>query len=112
MFRIGSTDYFGDFSKAQTFNQAALNLFTMCNFSIPFTGLSSDVLNRAKTAVQNQGGAFKGNESSGAFQVNVLGSAIKGTYTISGQELNIRIDSKPFLIPCNTIENFLKNQIR
>jgi hypothetical protein len=83
-----------------------------CQFSIPFSGTSVDVLNRAKSAVQNQGGAFKGDQRSGAFQVNVLGSAIKGSYTVSGQELNITIESKPFLIPCNTIENFLRNQIR
>jgi hypothetical protein len=83
-----------------------------CNFSIPFSGMPKDVLGRAKSAVQNQGGAFRGDENSGLFQVSVLGSAIKGSYTITGQELNITIESKPFLIPCNTIENFLRNQIR
>jgi hypothetical protein len=83
-----------------------------CQFSIPFSGTSVEVLNRAKSAVQNQGGAFKGDQQSGAFQVNVLGSAIKGSYRVSGQELNITIESKPFLIPCNTIENFLRTQIR
>jgi hypothetical protein len=84
----------------------------MCQFSIPFSGLPSDVLGRAKSAVQKQGGAFKGDHNAGAFQVSVLGSAIKGSYTINGQELTISIDSKPFLIPCNTIENFLRSQIR
>ena len=83
-----------------------------CNFSIPFSGSPQDVLGRAKSAVNKQGGAFQGDENSGLFQVNVLGSAIKGSYTVSGQELNITIDSKPFLIPCGTIENFLRNQIR
>jgi hypothetical protein len=83
-----------------------------CSFSIPFTGSATDVLSRAKSAVQNQGGAFRGDHSSGAFQVSVLGSAIKGSYSISGQELNITIDSKPFLVPCSTIEGFLRNQIR
>ncbi|MBT1703825.1 hypothetical protein [Chryseosolibacter indicus] len=83
-----------------------------CNFSIPFTGTPSDVLNRAKSAVQSQGGAFNGNESSGAFQVSVMGSAIKGSYTVVGNDLNITIDSKPFLIPCSTIEGFLRSQIR
>jgi hypothetical protein len=83
-----------------------------CNFTIPFSGDPTDVINRAKSAVQNQGGAFRGDLNSGSFQISVLGSAIKGSYTISGQELNVNIDSKPFLVPCNTIENFLKNQIR
>jgi hypothetical protein len=83
-----------------------------CNFSIPFTGSTTDVLTRAKSAVQNQGGAFRGDDNTGVFQVSVLGSMIKGSYVVEGQELNITIDSKPFLIPCNTIEGFLRNQIR
>jgi hypothetical protein len=83
-----------------------------CSFSIPFSGSPTDVLARAKSAVQGQGGAFKGDASSGSFQVSVLGSAIKGSYTVAGQDLNIVIESKPFLIPCNTIESFLRNQIR
>jgi hypothetical protein len=83
-----------------------------CNFSIPFSGSPKDILGRAKHAVQHQGGAFRGDESSGIFQVNVMGSAIRGSYTVNGQDLNITIDSKPFLIPCNTIETFLRNQLR
>jgi hypothetical protein len=84
----------------------------MCNFSIPFSGPPIDVLRRAKTAVQNQGGEFRGDDGSGNFQVSVLGSIIKGSYTVAGQSLNIAIESKPFLIPCSSIEGFLKTQIR
>jgi hypothetical protein len=83
-----------------------------CNFSIPFSGSPIDVLGKAKSAVQNQGGAFKGDETSGIFQISIMGSAIKGSYIVSGSDLNITIDSKPFLIPCNTIEGFLRNQIK
>jgi hypothetical protein len=83
-----------------------------CNFSIPFSGSPAEILGKAKSAVQSQGGAFRGDENSGMFQISVMGSAIKGSYTVSGQDLNITIDSKPFLIPCNTIEGFLRNQIR
>jgi hypothetical protein len=83
-----------------------------CSFIIPFTGTAAEVLGRAKSAVQGQGGAFKGNESSGAFEVTVFGSAIRGSYQVTGQNLNINIDSKPFFVPCNTIEGFLRNQIR
>jgi hypothetical protein len=83
-----------------------------CTFSIPFSEPTIEVLNRAQLAVQKQGGSFQGDNTTGAFQVNVLGSAIKGSYTVSGQELNITIHSKPFLVPCSTIEGFLRNQIR
>jgi hypothetical protein len=83
-----------------------------CNFTIPFSGTPDNVVNRAKSAVQNQGGTFRGDQNTGAFQISIMGSAIRGSYTISGQELNVTIESKPFLIPCNTIENFLKSQMR
>ena len=83
----------------------------MCNFSIPFSGSADSVLSNAKNAVQGQGGAFVGDLNSGAFQVSVMGSAIKGSYQVNGQNLNIVIESKPFLIPCSTIEGFLRKQI-
>ncbi len=83
-----------------------------CNFSIPFSGSAQEVLLKAKTSVQNQGGNCNGDEINGVFDVTVFGSTIRGSYSVSGQNLDIIIDSKPFLIPCSTIESFLKNQIR
>ncbi len=82
-----------------------------CNFSFPFSGSAEDVLMKAKSSVQSQGGNFNGNETNGIFDVSVFGNTIKGSYSVSGQNLDIIIDSKPFLIPCSTIESFLKNQI-
>lgn len=82
-----------------------------CSFSIPFTGNPEQVLSKARSTVQGQGGNFEGNANSGNFSVNVFGNAIAGSYTVTGQDLNIVIDSKPFLVPCSAIEGFLKNQI-
>ncbi len=83
-----------------------------CNFSIPFSGDAVSVLAKAKTAVQGQGGHFDGDEGSGKFDVSVFGSLISGSYTVSDQQLHITIESKPFLVPCSTIENFMKNQMK
>jgi hypothetical protein len=47
-----------------------------CTFSIPFSEPTVEVLSRAQSAVQKQGGSFQGDNTTGAFQVNVLGSAI------------------------------------
>lgn len=82
-----------------------------CNFSIPFSGNVSNILSRAKSAVESQNGSFNGDESTGNFDVSVFGNTIKGSYSVAGQNLNIIIDSKPFLIPCSTIESFLKGKI-
>ena len=81
-----------------------------CNFSIDFTGSAHDVFSRAKAAVEKQGGSFNGDSSSGNFSINVFG-AISGTYTVSGQQLQISIEEKPIMIPCAAIESALKGQI-
>lgn len=82
-----------------------------CQFTIPFTGRPNDILSKAKFAIHSQDGTFNGDESAGDFSVSVLGSIIKGSYAVAGQQLNIVIESKPFLIPCSTIESFLRNKL-
>jgi hypothetical protein len=81
-----------------------------CNFSIPFSGSAEDVFGRAKAAVERQGGSFNGDAGSGNFSINVFGT-ISGSYTVSGNQLDIIIEDKPMMIPCTAIENVLKNQI-
>ena len=82
-----------------------------CNFSIPFSGSPDQILNKARSAVQGQGGIFEGDFSSGRFDVSVMGNTIRGTYSVTGQEMNIVISDKPFFVPCGTIEGFLRNQL-
>ena len=82
-----------------------------CDFSIPFSGNTEDVLAKAKKAVQSQGGNFNGDASGGDFDVSVFGNKITGNYTVNGQVLNINITDKPFMVPCSAIEGFLKNQL-
>jgi hypothetical protein len=82
-----------------------------CNFNIPFSGSAEQVYNTARSAVENQGGTFNGNSSSGSFSINVFGK-ISGSYRVSGQQLEITIEDKPMMIPCSAIESALKGQIR
>lgn len=82
-----------------------------CDFQIPFTGSADEVVVKARNAVQSQGGNFSGDASTGTFDVTAFGNTIKGSYTVAGTDLNIIIDSKPFFLPCSTIEGFLKNQL-
>ncbi len=82
-----------------------------CNFSIPISGEPEQVLNKARSAVQSQGGTFNGDTNSGQFHVSVFGNTIAGSYTVAGNEMQVVIDSKPFMIPCSAIESFLKSQI-
>lgn len=81
-----------------------------CKFKIPFSGSAPQILNRARTAVEGQGGTFTGDETTGRFEVSVMGT-IKGSYTVMGNELDISIDSKPMFVGCSMIESFLKNKL-
>ena len=82
-----------------------------CNFSISFSGDAQNVLDKARSSVQGQGGNFTGDTNSGEFDVSFFGNKIAGSYTVSGQQLDIVINSKPFMVPCTAIESYLKNQI-
>lgn len=82
-----------------------------CNFTFPVNGAPAEVLQRARTAVTSQGGNFQGNEQSGNFNLTVFGNTIAGSYTVAGDNMDIQITEKPFLLPCGTIEGFLKSQL-
>jgi hypothetical protein len=82
-----------------------------CNFSFPIQGNPADILQKARAAVTGQGGTFEGNEQSGQFNLTVFGSTITGSYSVAGSQMDILISDKPFLLPCVTIEGFLKSQL-
>ena len=82
-----------------------------CEFSLLFSGDADNVLVKAQRSVEGQGGNFNGDTNSGDFSVSVFGNKIVGTYTVSGQNMQVIITDKPFMIPCSAIESFLKNQL-
>ena len=82
-----------------------------CNFSISFSGEPDVIVAKAKSAVESQQGTFTGDTHSGNFEVTVFANTIRGLYVVTGQNLNITITHKPFLIPCSAIENFLNSKI-
>ena len=68
-------------------------------------------------ACNNENGGSKGSKSEAEkkvskrdYSINVFGN-ISGSYTVSGNQLDIVIDDKPMMIPCSAIENVLKSQI-
>jgi hypothetical protein len=82
-----------------------------CNFSIPFSGNAEAILAKAKAALEGQNGNFDGDAHSGSFEVSVFANLIKGNYQVEGNVLKLEIFNKPFLVPCSTIEIFLKSKI-
>ncbi|MEO6638027.1 MAG: hypothetical protein ABIN25_07105 [Ginsengibacter sp.] len=82
-----------------------------CNFSIPFSGDISTVLAKVQSSIEGQNGMFQGNNSAGNFDVSVMSNTIVGAYAVKDQVINITISKKPFFLPCNTIESFLKSKL-
>jgi hypothetical protein len=82
-----------------------------CTFSLPITSDPQTALDKARKAVQSQGGSFEGDASNGKFSVSVFGNTIGGTYAVNGSDLAIHITEKPFLLPCPAIESYLKGAI-
>lgn len=82
-----------------------------CNFNVPFSVSPSEIISKAKSAIESQNGDFKGDENAGEFSVSIIGNTIKGNYTITGQVMNLAITQKPFFVPCSTIENLLLKEI-
>ncbi len=78
-----------------------------CNLNIPFTETATTLVQTLKSKVEGQGGTFTGNEAAGSMNVPLFGSHVSGSYTISGQQMNLIIDHKPFLISCNQIQSYL-----
>ncbi|CAN5415702.1 hypothetical protein BH20BAC1_BH20BAC1_15650 [soil metagenome] len=83
----------------------------MCNFSIPFTGDPTVLLQKARNTIESQKGTLEGDTNSGTFDVSILSNQIRGNYQVIGNVMNIEVIKKPFFVPCNTIENFLKGKI-
>jgi len=80
----------------------------MCSFDITIDGSVDVFVNKARTEVNGAGESFNGNSSSGSFNVPIPFSQIAGSYTIIGQIATVTITSKPFVISCSAIEDYIE----
>jgi len=83
----------------------------LCSFNQTFTGTADALVATLKTQILSNGGTFAGDSSSGSFSVSVLGSAVSGTYTITGQQIDIVIDKTTFFASCGAIQNYIASHI-
>lgn len=82
-----------------------------CNFTINFQGPADAVVDKAKQAVQGNGGTFNGDDSSGSFSIPILGSNVAGQYTIAGEQMAIEITHKPFFASCGQIQSYIESHM-
>jgi len=74
------------------------------SFSANFTGTPQDTVAKVKGAIEKAGGKFNGDHDKGDFSVATPAGTVKGTYTVAGQDLQVQITDKPFIVPGSTIE--------
>ena len=79
------------------------------SFTVKLTDEISSVLGRVRSEITGNGGRFEGDTEYGSFDgKSVLGS-IKGEYRcIAGNEIEITITDKPFIVPYGMIESEIK----
>ena len=82
-----------------------------CNFTINLSGSATDLVQSIEAKIVKQGGTFSGDATGGSFGVSLFGSTISGSYNISGQQMIVIIDKKPFLISCNQIQSYLESNL-
>jgi hypothetical protein len=78
-----------------------------CEFKVSFKESAEEIMNKAKSAVESQGGTFNGDLVAGDFNVSLLSNKVSGKYSVEGNEMTLTIFEKPMFIPCNAIESFL-----
>ena len=69
-----------------------------------------DWLNKAREATAKAGGTLSGALNAGQFMIAIPLGSFRGPYSFSGGTLKIKIDEKPFLVPCKVIEGYLRSE--
>ncbi len=79
-------------------------------FSIP--GDVRDFFGKLGLMVAEHQGTLNGDETGGTFSVSLsIVGTIEGRYSVSGQMASVQITRRPFLLPCKTIESFVKSRV-
>lgn len=82
-----------------------------CSFTISFNGTASALVASMRSKVLGGNGQFDGDDSSGKIAINAMGSTIEGRYGISGNEIAVTIDRKPFFVSCSMIESYMTSNL-
>jgi hypothetical protein len=86
---------------------------TKCNFQLPFSGNSAELLRKVKQGIEKTGGTFNGDKTSDSFSVKsqFIGK-VECTYSINDQNVNIIITKKPLYIGCKKIKKELQRLLK
>jgi hypothetical protein len=79
---------------------------------IPFKSDINEIYKYGVNQSKPYKGFFSGDTSSGLFDFESVIGKFKGKYVVKNNIIEIVFEKKPFFIPNNVIENFLKSHIK
>ncbi len=82
-----------------------------CQFNYQLKEPVAVLLAQIQQLAKEYGGGFQGDESSGQISLTMLIGTIAGEYTIAGDQLQLTITKKPFLVGCATIDATIRQYL-
>jgi hypothetical protein len=82
-----------------------------CEFTINFDGDSIELFQRALKESQKYNAVVEGDAYNGGFTIKSHFGYFAGSYAIDENVLRIALSSKPFYLPCKTIESIIREFI-
>jgi hypothetical protein len=82
-----------------------------CSFKFKIKTNSVETIEKVKAKIEQEGGAFNGDENEGTFSLHTPVGVIEGSYHLTSDELKIDITKKPAFLPCSVLEGELKKRL-
>lgn len=80
-------------------------------FTVKYPGDKTELLNKIKSAVGSKGN-LNGNEQQGSFEGSTPVGSFEGSYKIDGDDINITIEKKPFLVSHSRIKDEFEKALK
>ncbi|MGQ9920401.1 MAG: hypothetical protein ACUVRZ_03620 [Desulfobacca sp.] len=82
-----------------------------CQFSYQLREPAAVLLGQIQQIAKEYGGEFQGDEKSGQLSLSSWIGTIAAEYTIDGDQLQLTVTEKPFLVGCATIDATIRQYL-
>lgn len=82
-----------------------------CSFQFKIETNPVETIEKVKAKIEQEGGAFNGDENDGTFSLPTPVGVIEGSYQVTADELKIDITKKPVFLPCSMLEGELNKRL-
>lgn len=82
-----------------------------CQFSYQLKEPAAVLLAQIRQLAEEYQGEIQGNEESGQIRLTLLIGTIEGEYKVTGDQLQLTITKKPFLVGCGMIDATIRQYL-